>query len=187
MRHWCYHLPGRWERSALPRALISASERRQSPTIFIRYRENPYCNADKRPVSHTHTISLDITTAATEYLRPTIPSSHCYATRSCAFVASVEERCAQEEEKVYRLLSPVLVSWRVCACVEARRGLSTHAQRRYSNAGGGGERVLWTAVAFMQRTEPDVISVVYSGDTDATKEQIIAKVKVRAPAAHDFS
>ena len=32
----------------------------------------------------------------------------------------------------------------------------------------------------MQRTEPDVISVVYSGDTDATKAQIIAKVKVRA-------
>ncbi|KAI0252784.1 mannosyltransferase [Lactifluus subvellereus] len=31
----------------------------------------------------------------------------------------------------------------------------------------------------MQRTEPDVISVVYSGDTDATKEQIIAKVKAR--------
>jgi alpha-1,2-mannosyltransferase len=55
-----------------------------------------------------------------------------------------------------------------------------HAQRPHSNAGGGGERVLWTAIAFMQRTEPDVISVVYSGDTDATKEQIIAKVKVRA-------
>ncbi|KAH9974362.1 mannosyltransferase [Lactifluus volemus] len=49
----------------------------------------------------------------------------------------------------------------------------------FCNAGGGGERVLWTAVAFMQRTEPDVISVVYSGDTDATKEQIIAKVKAR--------
>ncbi|KAN0139176.1 mannosyltransferase [Lactarius tabidus] len=49
----------------------------------------------------------------------------------------------------------------------------------YCNAGGGGERVLWTAIALMQRTEPDVISVVYSGDTDATKEQIIAKVKAR--------
>jgi ALG11 mannosyltransferase N-terminus len=48
-----------------------------------------------------------------------------------------------------------------------------------SNAGGGGERVLWTAIALMQRTEPDVISVVYSGDTDASKEQIIAKAKVR--------
>jgi ALG11 mannosyltransferase N-terminus len=62
-------------------------------------------------------------------------------------------------------------------------GRQRNAQRWYSNAGGGGERVLWTAVAFMQRTEPDVISVVYSGDTDATKEQIIAKVKVRVPSA----
>ncbi|KAI0345566.1 mannosyltransferase [Trametopsis cervina] len=49
----------------------------------------------------------------------------------------------------------------------------------YCNAGGGGERVLWTAVALIQRTEPDVISVVYTGDTDATKEEIIQKVKSR--------
>jgi hypothetical protein len=67
--------------------------------------------------------------------------------------------------------------------------LSAHAYAKYSNAGGGGERVLWTAVALMQRTEPDVISIIYSGDTDASKEQIIAKVKVRplvfpAPPLH---
>ncbi|KAI0320971.1 mannosyltransferase [Amylostereum chailletii] len=49
----------------------------------------------------------------------------------------------------------------------------------YCNAGGGGERVLWTAIAFMQRTEPDVVSVVYSGDVNVTKEQIIEKVKAR--------
>lgn len=48
----------------------------------------------------------------------------------------------------------------------------------HSNAGGGGERVLWTAIAFMQRTEPNVLSVVYTGDADATKEQILEKVKV---------
>jgi hypothetical protein len=52
-------------------------------------------------------------------------------------------------------------------------------EKRNSNSGGGGERVLWTAIALMQRTEPDVISVVYSGDTGASKEQIIAKAKVR--------
>jgi hypothetical protein len=34
----------------------------------------------------------------------------------------------------------------------------------------------------MQRTEPDVVCVVYSGDTDASKEQIIAKAKVRVRA-----
>jgi hypothetical protein len=56
--------------------------------------------------------------------------------------------------------------------------LSAHAYTKRSNAGGGGERVLWTAVALMQRTEPDVISVIYSGDTDASKEQIIARAKV---------
>ncbi|KAI9513544.1 mannosyltransferase [Russula earlei] len=49
----------------------------------------------------------------------------------------------------------------------------------YCNAGGGGERVLWTAIAYMQRTRPDVVCVVYSGDTDASKEQIIAKAKAR--------
>ncbi|KAI0629783.1 mannosyltransferase [Trametes polyzona] len=49
----------------------------------------------------------------------------------------------------------------------------------YCNAGGGGERVLWAAVHALQRKEPDVISVVYSGDTDTTKEKIIDKVKAR--------
>ncbi|KAF9066173.1 glycosyltransferase family 4 protein [Rhodocollybia butyracea] len=49
----------------------------------------------------------------------------------------------------------------------------------YCNAGGGGERVLWTAIAALQRTEPNIVSVVYSGDTDATKDEIISKVKAR--------
>ena len=55
--------------------------------------------------------------------------------------------------------------------------LSSHVALS-SNAGGGGERVLWAAISAIQRKEPDVISVVYSGDTDATKEKIIDKVKV---------
>ncbi|KAH8114787.1 glycosyltransferase family 4 protein [Phellopilus nigrolimitatus] len=52
---------------------------------------------------------------------------------------------------------------------------SEHAQRTlvgffhpYCNAGGGGERVLWTAVALLQRTAPHV-----------GKDEIIAKVKSR--------
>lgn len=53
-----------------------------------------------------------------------------------------------------------------------------HAAMTCSNAGGGGERVLWTAIAMLQREEPDIISIVYSGDADATKEQILEKVKV---------
>lgn len=55
-----------------------------------------------------------------------------------------------------------------------------------SNAGGGGERVLWTAVALVQRTEPDVVSVIYSGDVDASKEEIIQKVKVCGPFSSLF-
>lgn len=46
-----------------------------------------------------------------------------------------------------------------------------------SNAGGGGERVLWGAIAYLQRTEPNVVSAIYTGDTDASKSDIIAKVK----------
>ena len=38
--------------------------------------------------------------------------------------------------------------------------------------------MLWTAIAHIQRTEPDIVSVVYTGDIDATKEQIILKVEV---------
>lgn len=46
------------------------------------------------------------------------------------------------------------------------------------NAGGGGERVLWAAIAYLQREEPNVVCVVYTGDTDVTKSEIIDKVKV---------
>ncbi|KAF8627395.1 hypothetical protein AX17_006210 [Amanita inopinata Kibby_2008] len=49
----------------------------------------------------------------------------------------------------------------------------------YCNAGGGGERVLWTAIAAIQRAHSDVINVVYSGDIDTTKEAILAKVHAR--------
>lgn len=38
---------------------------------------------------------------------------------------------------------------------------------------------MWTAVAAMQKNEPEVVSVVYSGDIDATKESILGKVQVR--------
>ncbi|KAF9489586.1 mannosyltransferase [Pleurotus eryngii] len=49
----------------------------------------------------------------------------------------------------------------------------------YCNAGGGGERVLWTAIAAMQHSDPNLLFVVYSGDIDASKEEIIAKAKSR--------
>ncbi|KAJ7350568.1 mannosyltransferase [Mycena albidolilacea] len=49
----------------------------------------------------------------------------------------------------------------------------------YCNAGGGGERVLWTAIAYIQRTHPDLLCVVYTGDTSATKSSILEKIESR--------
>lgn len=55
-----------------------------------------------------------------------------------------------------------------------------------SNAGGGGERVLWTALACMQREYPassDTLFVVYTGDIGpgkASAEQVLAKAEVRS-------
>ncbi|KAJ6542739.1 hypothetical protein B0H19DRAFT_1267957 [Mycena capillaripes] len=49
----------------------------------------------------------------------------------------------------------------------------------FLNAGGGGERVLWTAIAYIQRTHPELLCVVYTGDTSVTKSSIIEKVQDR--------
>ncbi|MBW0534617.1 hypothetical protein O181_074332 [Austropuccinia psidii MF-1] len=49
----------------------------------------------------------------------------------------------------------------------------------YCNAGGGGERVLWTAVSFHQRTHPNSICAIYTGDLEVSKVAIIHKVKQR--------
>lgn len=50
---------------------------------------------------------------------------------------------------------------------------------RNSNAGGGGERVLWSAIAYIQRTQPETVCLVYSGDyPEASKEAILGKAKV---------
>ncbi|KAF8817058.1 mannosyltransferase [Phlegmacium glaucopus] len=49
----------------------------------------------------------------------------------------------------------------------------------YCNASGGGEKVLWTAIAALQRTDPDIVSIVYSGDIYVSKEEIIDKAKSR--------
>lgn len=48
-----------------------------------------------------------------------------------------------------------------------------------SNAGGGGERVLWAAIRATQNRWPDAKCVVYTGDHDVNKEQILARVKAR--------
>jgi alpha-1,2-mannosyltransferase len=45
----------------------------------------------------------------------------------------------------------------------------------YCNAGGGGERVLWSAVQAIQRTYSNYHVVIYSGDVDATADAMLAK------------
>ncbi|KAF9152405.1 asparagine-linked glycosylation protein [Linnemannia schmuckeri] len=49
----------------------------------------------------------------------------------------------------------------------------------YCNAGGGGERVLWTAIRDIQQKYPHVVSVVYTGDTDVNKQDILERVRTR--------
>ncbi|TGZ84363.1 UDP-Glycosyltransferase/glycogen phosphorylase [Ascodesmis nigricans] len=55
----------------------------------------------------------------------------------------------------------------------------------YCNAGGGGERVLWAAVFAVQQQYPSITSVVYTGDHDAPKADIIRRVKTRFSIALD--
>lgn len=48
----------------------------------------------------------------------------------------------------------------------------------FCNAGGGGERVLWAAIVATQKRWPEAVCVVYTGDHDADKAQIIRRVQV---------
>ena len=48
-----------------------------------------------------------------------------------------------------------------------------------SNAGGGGERVLWAAIRATQDRWPNAKCVVYTGDHDVTKDTILYRVKSR--------
>ncbi|UZJ54511.1 hypothetical protein CBS101457_003831 [Exobasidium rhododendri] len=50
----------------------------------------------------------------------------------------------------------------------------------YCNAGGGGERVLWQAIEYHLRQDPNTVVVVYSGDvSESSSEEILAKCRAR--------
>ncbi|KAK4207600.1 hypothetical protein QBC37DRAFT_379923 [Rhypophila decipiens] len=49
----------------------------------------------------------------------------------------------------------------------------------FCNAGGGGERVLWAAIRATQQRWPKAKCVVYTGDHDASKDAILARVENR--------
>lgn len=45
----------------------------------------------------------------------------------------------------------------------------------YTNDGGGGERVLWCAVKAIQEESPDLDTVVYTGDHDASPQSLMGR------------
>lgn len=47
-----------------------------------------------------------------------------------------------------------------------------------SNAGGGGERVLWEAVRSTQKRWPKAICAIYTGDHEVTKTAMLERVQV---------
>ena len=54
----------------------------------------------------------------------------------------------------------------------------------YCNAGGGGERVLFAAISYLQTSEPQLLSIVYTGDVDSNgrplaKSEILKRCKER--------
>lgn len=49
----------------------------------------------------------------------------------------------------------------------------------FCNAGGGGERVLFAAILATQQRYPNALCVVYTGDHEATKDQILTNVRNR--------
>ncbi|WWC67918.1 uncharacterized protein I206_101836 [Kwoniella pini CBS 10737] len=58
----------------------------------------------------------------------------------------------------------------------------------YCNASGGGERVLWSAVRHLQKTEKNALVLVYSGDYPAaSKEDILGRAKDRFSIEIDAS
>ena len=57
-------------------------------------------------------------------------------------------------------------------------GFGTGDTNGNSNAGGGGERVLWAAIRATQKRWPNAKCIVYTGDHDVEKADILARVKV---------
>lgn len=95
-------------------------------------------------------------------LLPLVGLAYCWQVRRCVFSSS---------HATYR------------AALLKQAGLTNTAVvhgffHPYCNAGGGGERVLWTCVQATLREYANAFCVVYSGDTDATAEEIIQRAHV---------
>lgn len=53
-----------------------------------------------------------------------------------------------------------------------------YAEACKSNAGGGGERVLWAAIRATQQRWPKAICIIYTGDHEASKAAMLERVEV---------
>lgn len=62
--------------------------------------------------------------------------------------------------------------------VSHRRARGSYAEGRKSNAGGGGERVLWAAIRATQQRWPRAICIIYTGDHEASKAAMLQRVEV---------
>ena len=83
------------------------------------------------------------------------------------------------------ILKFVFIPWHRRRCRSWTRNdrqcrLSVAFFHPYCNDGGGGERVLWTAIeSILKKHKKDVQIIIYTGDTDATPDEILHRVKQR--------
>lgn len=66
----------------------------------------------------------------------------------------------------------------IILCLLLRRFTDSH-RRNSSNAGGGGERVLWEAVRATQKRWPKAICAIYTGDANVGKAAMLERVETR--------
>ncbi|KAK4317887.1 hypothetical protein Pmani_011066 [Petrolisthes manimaculis] len=83
------------------------------------------------------------------------------------------------------LLGLCFICWVLlkCCMYAVRRGEPGYVHvaffHPYCNAGGGGERVLWCAIRAIQRKYKNVKCYIYTGDTDASPEEILRRAHQR--------
>jgi alpha-1,2-mannosyltransferase len=86
------------------------------------------------------------------------------------------EKADREWDGIVGFFHPFWYPFMICEDIQKLNLSLTYA----SNAGGGGERVLWAAIRATQKRWPNAKCVVYTGDHDVDKAAILGRVKVCA-------
>ncbi|TIB75749.1 UDP-Glycosyltransferase/glycogen phosphorylase [Wallemia mellicola] len=68
----------------------------------------------------------------------------------------------------------IIISLIICVIFMRNKPKST--KNSIANAGGGGERVLWTAIYGIQQSQPSARIFIYTGDSES-KETLLSNVK----------